>query len=73
MKDVPYRFLSTKALFTESFLHLCFVALIVILNCKSITHHESSRSADEINALAKIVYKVICKASANADEATLPV
>lgn len=73
MKDVPYLFLSTKALFTESFFHICFRGFSVILNCKSIIDHASPTSVGEINALAKIVYKAICKPSADADEASLPV
>lgn len=45
------------------------VALIVILNCRSIKHHKRGPcSAGEINAGAKIVYKVICKGSTNVDE-----
>lgn len=36
MKDVPYLFLSTKTLFTESFFRICFRGFSVILNCKSI-------------------------------------
>lgn len=73
MKDVPYLFLSTKALFIESFSHICFGGFSVILNCKSIIDHASSTCGREINALAKIVYKAICKPSANADEASLAV
>ena len=38
MKDVPYLFLSTKTLFTESFFHICFRGFSVILNCKSIIY-----------------------------------
>lgn len=38
MKDVPYLFLSTETLFTESFFHICFGGFSVILNCKSIIY-----------------------------------
>lgn len=71
MKDVPYLFLSTKALLTESFFHICFRGFSVILNCKSIIDHASPTSVEEINALAKIVYKAICKPSVDADEKSL--
>lgn len=42
MKDVPYLFLSTKTLFTESFFHICFRGFSVILNCKSIIYPAAS-------------------------------
>jgi hypothetical protein len=72
MKDVPYLFLSTKTLFTESFFHICFRGFGVILNCKSIIYLEALVLQERLTLWLKLFTKSFVNPSVDADEASLP-